>query len=53
VIIDRKLAYYVEILLRLGGAVGRKRPELWLTVGYMKLCVDRDLNGQLVTRSSV
>ena len=21
-----------------------KRPELWLTVGYMKLCVDRDLN---------
>ena len=22
----------------------RQRPELWLTVGYMKLCVDRDLN---------
>jgi len=25
-------------------AVCRQRPELWLTVGYMKLCVDRDLN---------
>jgi len=23
-------------------AVCRQRPELWLTVGYMKLCVDRD-----------
>ena len=22
----------------------RQRPELWSTVGYMKLCVDRDLN---------
>ena len=21
----------------------RQRPELWLTVGYMKLCVDSDL----------
>jgi len=21
-----------------------ERPELWLIVGYMKLCVDRDLN---------
>jgi hypothetical protein len=38
------LAYCVEILLRLGGAVCRQRPELWVTVGYMKLCVDRDLN---------
>jgi len=28
----------------LHGAVCRQRPELWLTVGYMKLCVDRDLN---------
>ena len=25
-------------------AVCRQRHELWLTVGYMKLCVDRDLN---------
>ena len=25
-------------------AVCRKRPEMWLTVGYMNLCVDRDLN---------
>ena len=25
-------------------AVGRQRPELWVTVEYMKLCVDRDLN---------
>ena len=25
-------------------AVCRQRPELWLTVGYMELCVDRDLN---------
>ena len=25
-------------------AVCRQRPELWVTVGYMKLCVDRDLN---------
>jgi hypothetical protein len=24
-------------------AVCRQRPEMWLTVGYMKLCVDRDL----------
>jgi len=24
--------------------VCRQRPELWVTVGYMKLCVDRDLN---------
>ena len=24
--------------------VCRQRPELWPTVGYMKLCVDRDLN---------
>ena len=22
----------------------RQRPELWVMVGYMKLCVDRDLN---------
>jgi len=28
----------------LHGAVCRQRPELWLTVGYMKLCVDRDIN---------
>ena len=25
-------------------AVCIQRPELWLTVGYLKLCVDRDLN---------
>ena len=25
-------------------AVCRQRPELCVTVGYMKLCVDRDLN---------
>ena len=25
-------------------AVCRRRPELKLTVGYMHLCVDRDLN---------
>jgi len=25
-------------------AVCRQRLELWLTVGHMKLCVDRDLN---------
>jgi len=25
-------------------AVCIQRPELWVTVGYMKLCVDRDLN---------
>jgi len=24
-------------------AVFRQRPELWVTVGYMELCVDRDL----------
>jgi hypothetical protein len=32
-------------------AVRRQRPELWPTVGYMKLCVDRALNSgrQLVT----
>ena len=28
----------------LNEAVCRQRPELLLTVGYMKLCVDRDLN---------
>ena len=32
-------------------AVYRQRPELWVTVGYMKVCVGRDLNcsQQLVT----
>jgi len=32
-------------------AASRKKPELRLTVGYMKLCVDRNLNSgwQLVT----
>jgi hypothetical protein len=25
--------------------VSRQRPELWPRVGYMKLCVDRVLNG--------
>jgi hypothetical protein len=54
-IIDCKSAYYVEILLRLGGAVCRERPEMWPTVGYMKLCVDRDrkCGRELVTCSCV
>ena len=32
-------------------AVCRQRPEMWVAVGYMKLCVDRDLKcgWQLVT----
>jgi hypothetical protein len=36
-------------------AVRRQRPETWPTVGYMKLCVDRDLkfSRQLVTLSCV
>jgi len=36
-------------------AVCRQRIKLWLTVGYMKLYVDRDLNcgRQLVTWSIV
>ena len=38
-ILDCKLAYYVAILLRLGEAVCRQRPELWVRVCYMKLCV--------------
>ena len=25
-------------------AVCRQRLEMWVTVGYMKVCVDRDLN---------
>jgi hypothetical protein len=25
-------------------AVFRLRTEMWVTVGYMKLCVDRELN---------
>jgi len=28
----------------LHGAVCRQRSEMWVTVGYMELCVDRDLN---------
>ena len=24
--------------------VFRQRPELWLTVGYMKMCEDKELN---------
>jgi len=33
-------------------SVCKKRPELWVTVGNMKLCVDRDTTCglQLVTR---
>jgi len=31
-----------ESLLR--EAVCKQRPELWVTIGYKKLCVDRDLN---------
>jgi hypothetical protein len=26
------------------GAVFSQRPELWVTVGFMELCVDRDIN---------
>ena len=29
---------------RLHEAVCKQRPELRVTVGYMKLCVDRELN---------
>jgi hypothetical protein len=25
-------------------AVFRKRPEMWVAVGYVNLCVDRELN---------
>jgi len=34
-------------------AVFIERPEMWVTVGYMKLCVERDLISgcQLVTGS--
>jgi len=28
-------------------AVCRQRPEMWVGVGYMKLCVERDLNCEL------
>ena len=31
-------------------AACRQRPELWVTVGYMKLCVDRDLNCGVTVR---
>jgi hypothetical protein len=46
-----KSACLVQILMRLTEVVCRHRPELWPTVGYMKLCVDTDLNcgRQLVT----
>jgi len=27
-------------------ALCRKRPELWVTVGYMKLCLETDLNSR-------
>ena len=49
--IDCKSTFYVEILLKLGGAVCRQRHELWPKDGYMKLCVDTDLNcgRQMVT----
>jgi hypothetical protein len=41
----------IENLTLSGGDVCRQSPALWPTVGYMKLCVDRDLNcgRQLVT----
>ena len=38
-IIDLESVSYVEIMKRLGA----QSPELWLTVDYMKLCVDREL----------
>jgi hypothetical protein len=28
----------------LGGAVCRQRPEVWVKVGYMKMCVDIEMN---------
>ena len=43
-IMDCKSAYYVDILMLLGGSVFRQGPELWVKLRYMKLCVDRDLN---------
>ena len=43
-IFNCKSGFYVEILKRLCGTVCRQRLELCVTVGYMKLCVDRDLN---------
>ena len=39
---EHKFAYNVKILGRLHEAACRQRPEMWLTVSYMKLCVDRD-----------
>ena len=55
-IIEIESGFYVQIMTRFGAqiseflnswlheAVCRQRPELRVTVGYMKLCVDRDLN---------
>ena len=46
-IIGFEAVSYVEVKRRLG----EQSPEMWSTVSYMKLCVDRDLNcgRQLVT----
>ena len=38
-VIECKSAYYVDILLRLGGAVCRQRPELWTIFGSSILTV--------------
>jgi len=37
------------------GGVSTQTPELWVRLGYMMLCVDRDLNSayQLVTWNCV
>ena len=50
-IMDCKSAYYIDILILLGGAVCREIHELWPIFGYVELCGDRDLNcgRQLVT----
>ena len=50
-IIDFEWVSYVEITTMLDA----QNPELWPTVGYKKLCIDRDLNcgRKLVTKSCV
>ena len=39
-IMDFESVSYVEIMT----GFGAQRGELWPTVGYMELCVDRELN---------
>ena len=38
-ITDRELGFNVEIMTRFGA----KSSDMWLTVGYVKLFIDRDL----------